>query len=552
MLGLLLLVPTLAFLLVAISPRLFEQGDAWLTLEPFASALQGPTLQGLLDSLVVAIITAFLAVTLGCALAWLINRTSFRGGAFWGMAVWGLMLMPSYLSVVGWESLMEPQGVLSQFGLDPTGVHAVFFGPVGIVWVLTTKGLPFAFLACSAGMLGLGQQFEDAARVHGAGPAAALRVVVPILAPALWSAAAIVFAESISDFGVASTLAAAAHFPVATYTLYRAIGSIPIRFPVASAVGWFLVATVGVALLVQYRALNGRSYAVLSGRTRPAAKRPLGWRGQALAQAAVVVVFIAALGVPLLGAVSASLFTDFSGGFNLNHLTLATYQRVIATPKLFQPVLLSARMAALSASFAIIVGLLLARVLAKQKARGSARLVDLLLLAAVALPSIVLAAGYIFAYNLPLLAQVHIQLYGTLTLLAMAYTAACLPATARMLVGPVAQIQGSLVEAARVHGAGEATAWRTTVLPLLSRGLLWAWLLTLAHIVFELPISQLLYPPGQSPLPVAVVRQLESYDFAGGSAMIILTALAMLAMIGLVLAGFRWLVPGGWQLQGSR
>jgi ABC-type Fe3+ transport system permease subunit len=35
----------------------------------------------------------------------------------------------------------------------------------------------------------------------------ALRLIWPMLAPAIWSALAIGFAESISDFGVAATLA---------------------------------------------------------------------------------------------------------------------------------------------------------------------------------------------------------------------------------------------------------------------------------------------------------------------------------------------------------
>ena len=51
------------------------------------------------------------------------------------------------------------------------------------------------------------------------------------------SALAIVFAESVSDFGVAATLANDAHFPVATYTLYNSVEAFPIQFPVAAAVG---------------------------------------------------------------------------------------------------------------------------------------------------------------------------------------------------------------------------------------------------------------------------------------------------------------------------
>ena len=94
-------------------------------------------------------------------------------------------------------------------------------------------------------------------------------MVVPILAPALWTALAIVFAESISDFGVAATLAYDAHFPVATFSLYNAVDNEPIQFGLAAAIGCTLVGLAAIALLAQRRAMRGRSYQVLSGRTRP-------------------------------------------------------------------------------------------------------------------------------------------------------------------------------------------------------------------------------------------------------------------------------------------
>ena len=66
----------------------------------------------------------------------------------------------------------------------------------------------------------------------------------------------------------------------------------------------------------------------------------------------------------------------------------------------------------------------------------------------------VFAAGYIFAYNLPVLSRLGINLYQTTTLLIIAYVASSLPTNARVLVGAVSQLQPSLKDAARTHGAG--------------------------------------------------------------------------------------------------
>ncbi|MDQ1596724.1 MAG: iron(III) transport system permease protein, partial [Microbacteriaceae bacterium] len=218
-----LILPIALFLAAAVSPRLLGQGTQWFTLGAFATALNGPLLVGVLHSLAIGISTAVLSAAIGFGLSWVVLRTDAPGRRIWTGVVFALLLTPSYLIALGWERLLEPNGVLQVLGYDPAALRAIFYGPVGIVVVLTVKGIPFAYLAISNAMRGLGHEFEDAVRVHGGGPISAVRMVVTLLGPAVWSALAIVFAESVSDFGVASTLANDAHFPVATYILYNAV-----------------------------------------------------------------------------------------------------------------------------------------------------------------------------------------------------------------------------------------------------------------------------------------------------------------------------------------
>ena len=65
---------------------------------------------------------------------------------------------------------------------------------------------------------------------------------------------------------------------------------------------------------------------------------------------------------------------------------------------------------AITASFTVVAGFAAARLLVRRKTRAT-RALDFLLLAAVALPSVIFAAGYIFAYNLPILSRIGIDLY---------------------------------------------------------------------------------------------------------------------------------------------
>jgi iron(III) transport system permease protein len=544
---LILVLPILLFLTVAISPSLLDQGSQTFTLSPFAQALTGQLLVGFVDSLIIGISTAVLSALVGFALSWVVLRTNAPGRRIWTGVVFALLLTPSYLIALGWERLLEPNGVLEVIGWDTTGLREIFYGPIGIVVVLTVKGIPFAYLAISNAMRGLGHEYEDAIRVHGGGRVAAMRTVVTLLAPAMWSALAIVFAESVSDFGVASTLANDSHFPVATYTLYNAIEAFPVNFPVASAVSWLLLILVVLALVAQNRALRGRSFRVLGGRSRPAIRHQLGLGGKVVTTTFLALLLLFALGVPTFGAIAASLIDGLGSLAGTHQLDLANYQRVIASPQLSQPLLYSAGMAAITATITIMLAAVCARLLAKSGSTIGGRILDLVLLAAVALPGIVFAAGYIFAYNLPIVNSIGIHIYGTTALLVLAYIATALPSTSRVLVGTMSQIQESMAHASRVHGSGAIRSWLTIVLPITARPLLTAWLLTYTGTLLELPVSQLLAPPGSEPISVGITTTLGKYDFGGGTALEVLAILSALAVVGIAFTLFRFLAPAGWK-----
>ena len=550
-LGLLLAAPIGAFLLVSVTPRLFAQGGSWFTLAQLGEALSGPSLHALGDSAMVGAGSAVLALCCALPLALLVQRTNLLGGRVWQFAIWALLLAPSYLVALGWERLFEPAGVLARAGVDVSGVQGLLYGPVGVIGVLGIKGVPFAFLAISAALPGLGSSFEHAARTHGAGRLGALRVVLPILAPALWAAFAIVFAESISDFGVAATLAYAAHFPLSTFSLYYAVDNEPIQFGLAAAIGCTLVGLAGVALLAQRRAMRGRSYQVLSGRGRPYTRHRLRPAAHAAALGAVGGFFAIAVGVPVVGAISASLLKSLGTATHGFALTFENYSRIVSDSELYEPLLYSLRLAAIAASIVTALSIPAARLLTRRAVGPVGRTLDMVLLGAVAVPSILMAAGYILIWNLPLMHTLGIALYGTTTLLAIAYVAGALPNNARILIGPLAQLHESLLSSARTHGARAAGAWARVALPVLSRYIVWVWLYAFSATLLELPISQLLYPASSPPISIAIERHLENYDFAGGTAIEVVGVLGALVVTALVLGAYRLLAPRGWRRVGE-
>ena len=329
-LALLIILPVMCFLILAVSPRMFSQGPQWFTLTYIRQAFEGYTLRGIVNSLWVSTTVAVLATAGATALAWLVQRTNLGARRLWSVSMWLLLLMPTWIMAQGWTDLLQPYGVADALGINLSWLYGEFFGPFGIIVVLISTSLPFAFFIVSAGLRGLGPEFEDAARIHGATRVQTMKTVLPIIAPAILGALAISFAETISDFGVADTLGYHAHFPLATYTLFSAISNFPANFSVAAVIaGVLILATVPPIALQSIVTRKSKAYGILSGRTRTPKRREFRPGPRAAVTAAVGFFVFVALGVPIIGAVAGSFVQNLGevGAAHI-HFTLSYFAQV--------------------------------------------------------------------------------------------------------------------------------------------------------------------------------------------------------------------------------
>ncbi len=546
-----LVLPIILFLSVAFSPKLLDQGPQWFTFSSFKAVADPYFLRSIWHSFLLGVISAVSATAIAIGVAWIVLRTNSSARKVWNLAIFALLLAPSYLIALGWERIFERAGVLNIIGIDLPHIRDLLYGPVGIGMILTFKGIPFAYLVISNAMRGLGEEFEQAVRVHGGARRDAFRMMSTLLLPAIWSGIAIVFAESISDFGVASQLSSPGRYSVATFTLYKSVMSIPVSFPLCAAISIILLALVVLALLAQAKALRGRSFRVLSGRTRPITRQKLSPVGSFGANLSIYGLLFITLGVPVFGAISASMIQGLGTVISNYQFNFDNYLRVIKSPLLRSPLLFSAEAALITASVAVVLAAVSSRMLISTKSGVGKKFLDFFLLAAVGLPGIVFAIGYIFAYNLPLAQKFGFHLYGTVALLVLAYIATALPSTTRSLVGNMNQFQESLSEACRVHGFNAIKTWIAVVLPLISRPLLAAWCLTYCGTLLELPVSQILFPPGHAPLAVGIDHALGNYDFGGGTAMEVFAIISALIVVAIAYALYEFFAPVGWKQLGK-
>jgi spermidine/putrescine transport system permease protein len=169
----------------------------WWIHNPDLSVLHDPTLTAAIrQSLILAVATMAIATPIGVALALGLARWRGRGS---GSANF-LMLLP----------LVTPEIVLAT-GIFFTLVFLYPFpnpGTFGQIVGHVTWSIPYVVVVLRARIFGIGPALEEAAMDLGAPPLDALRrVLLPVLAPAIFAAFMIVFALSIDDFVTSQFLA---------------------------------------------------------------------------------------------------------------------------------------------------------------------------------------------------------------------------------------------------------------------------------------------------------------------------------------------------------
>ncbi len=552
---LLVLYPLLAIIIQSILPNLFAFNSN-LTLDFTAIRdvfTQVASYRSIATSTTLGIVTSVLATALGTVLAILARRTNMPGHRILDTIVWLVFFTPTFLLGEAWSILMIRGGTIDHIIHLPDAVITNFFSTNGLILILTLKSFPFAYLAVSAALVWLGSEFEDAARIGGAHAWRAwLEINIPLLLPAMFSGAMIIFAETLSDFGTAATIAQNSHITLITYQIYEAIGTFPVDFPQAAAFSLLLFIAVAVALVGQNSVLRTRSFQVISGRTRPARRLDLGvWRYVALA--GVIVLMLLALIIPLAECVLLSFQKAFGNGIVAANLSTINYQRVLAhgsddVTSLFTTL----RLAIATATIVTLLGLPIAFIIRRSTLPGR-RLLNFVTLVTISVPGIILASGYIFAWNSPYLENIGIggrgepHFYGTIWILLAAYIGGSIPYAIRLNIGGLDQINNNIIEAARVQGAGLFSVLVRVIGPILRSGLVSIWLLVFTGTMFELAASELLYPPGQPTMPVRITAYFGNFRIEQGMAL----AMLNVGLVALFVIAFR-AVPALWQFIAAR
>jgi iron(III) transport system permease protein len=533
--------PLGSILLQSVFPQLFDRGFRVFSVHSFGTIFQQSyTYRAIVNAFLFGGGTAILTAIMGTFFAIVVHRKWVYARKTVSLFIWIIFFTPSYLVAEGWVLMLQDKGVLCELFHLPDGTFKWFFTPIGLIAAMAFRLFPVVYLSVRSGLQGLGSDYEEAARTHGASHLRVwLKIVIPLLFPAILAGATLAFAESVSDFGFASAMVPQAHIPMLTYSIYTALSQMPVNYSQVGAMSFVLIAVIALSLWSQKWILGRGSYSIIQNQIRP-------YRHERSSSAVwTIVAFLILLlvyAVPMSGEVITSFFKNSSDGFIASNWTLAHYQTVIQSGSdSYLAILRSLGLSALTALTVTILGIGLAFVI-HQKSGIETKILYGLTMSTLAIPGIVLAAGFVFAFNAPYLIPFHLNFYGTLFCLYLAYVAGSLPNSIRLQIAAITQVSPTLLQAGQIHGASLFRVFRKILFPLVSSTTISTLFLIFSHIMFELPSSELLYPPDQMVLPVVITKFYTDLNVENGAALTVLS-------IGLVLVvfGFGQLIIYAWQ-----
>lgn len=421
----------------------------------------------LLNSWVFAFGSAAAATAIGVTLAVLVARTDVPFKRLARMSAILAFVSPPWLTAMAYVYIASPNaGLVNQVlhaiaGIRPFDVQSM----AGMIFVTALFLYSFVFLTVEAALASVDGSFEEAARVAGARPLTVVRTVtLPLVAPAIVSAAAFAVIISWGLFAVPAILGMPSRIYVFATQLYLFLNAFPPRLELAAAMGVMFVATallVGMLVWVAGRRRRDRSFAVVVGKGARAAAVPLG-RWRPLAGLFVLLVMLLSVAGPYLVVLWMSLNTQWFGNAGLSGLSLANFDYVILQYFAFWPITGNTlKVAAMEVIIVLLVATAVGYITRRTRLPGRG-LVQATAMYTLLVPSVAFLTAVMWAWI-----GSPVGLYGGLLLIAMTQAARSLPIATRNIGDGFGQIDRALEEAASICGAGRARVMATVTLPLL-------------------------------------------------------------------------------------
>lgn len=458
-----LIVPVVTVIYVA-----FEEPGAGFTLSHFQSFFQISLMrESFWNSLLVAALSVVFATLIAVPLAYFTVRFQFRGALL--IQTLGVLplIMPPFVGAVAMQLIFGRSGSVNLLLQDSFGISLpIMEGLNGVIFVEALHYFPFILMNLVVALNNIDSAMEESAQNLGAsGMRLFRRIVFPLAMPGYVAGASLVFVKVFDDLGTPLVLNVTNMLAPQAYLRITSVG---IEDPIGYVISVLMIGFSLFALWASALALRGRDYATQQRGGSTLAKRKLRPWQAVLAYAWIAFVLLLVL-TPHLGILLLSFASVWSFSVLPDAYTLQHYATVVEdSPRMIWNTVLYCGLAAL---IDVILGTAIAYIILRTRVPFRSTL-DFMASAALAIPGVVLAIGYLRTFRGVELPFTGDLLTSSWLILVIAYAVRRLPYALRSCMAALQQLHISLEEAAENLGATKRRTITRIVVPLMAGGML--------------------------------------------------------------------------------
>ncbi len=470
-----------------------------------------------LNTIYLSVLTTIFATVIGSVLAWIVARTDVPGRSILKTLLMIPYMIPPFIGAMGWMFLFGRGGYANRlsealFGKELFNVHTF----EGLVLVMTMYMYPPVFITVYTALMNMDASLEEAGRICGAKLNKVMRSIsLPLVMPSILSGALLVFAMTASNFGIPALIGMPGRIHVLTTRIMSYMASGTERgMNRATALSVVLIGiAVGGLLLNNLVVSKSAKFTTISGKSSRPALVKLG-KAKPLVTSLVWIFVSFAVFLPMFSLLLTSFWKAWGLPFKLSSFTFKNFYNVLFVDENTTTAIKNSfTFAVISATVVTAIGSMVAYFSVRDRGIVS-KFMDLVSTLPQAIPGTALAVAMILTWS----GKFGVNLYNTMWLIIIAYTARYLFLSVRTVSGAVKQVHVSLEEAGRSAGARPLRVVFDITLPILKTALISSWALVFMPTFRELTISILLYGPTTRTIGVTIYELQEGGEYQMASA----------------------------------